>query len=66
MTFGANLIQHSGVPAPIEVGGNQECRAYQDADSTTDHRKSIFEGQTIGHSPLMLACEGYEPESGKP
>jgi hypothetical protein len=38
-----------------------ECRAYQDADSTTDHRKSIFEGQTSGHTPLMLGCEGYEP-----
>jgi hypothetical protein len=52
LTFGADLMQDPGVPAPIEVGGNQECRAYQDADSTTDHRKSTFEGQTSGHTPL--------------
>lgn len=66
MTFGADLIEDSRLPGPIEISGNQECRAYEDTDSTTDHRKSIFEGQTIRHTLWKLGCEGYQPESAKP
>ena len=58
MTFGADLVQDSGVPARIELGGNQECRAYQNSENATDPRKSILKWQTIGYTPLMLGCEG--------
>jgi hypothetical protein len=55
------LIDDSGVTAPVDGSSNQKSNAQDNADRASDHSEAIFEGQSIDHTSSIAVYKGQEP-----